>query len=419
MMPKTNNGTTPAPADSKYPTPERSLSLLSSKSAAETLTKLKRNERDRQRSFAKRQTMQQMRLQVKELEEQKQHLIKRTSGLELTSSRNDEIRLASPFPSSFYAPSTTAIKREYFLSLTNEIEKFRHQNAVMTKQLREWEITTGYMQNLLLEYIQDQTDSESESSPCKRADSHGCSPRPSNGTKNVCFTPLTLEEGMTCVRQTLQLINNARIYFANDANYHNRNMFLGWEQYTLRQGSTIMFSVEKSLPNVTPAQLMDTMWDIMTDSSKTQKMMSSSLNVQIRLLQKFSEDLLIIDRRLEDNAQSGLFGQKRALRTTHLLLRTANTDGIHTLVMKTIDLPSFKKLLPDDEQWCEICYWIRFCPDGNVQFNSDNDDFATVTEFGCYNKYTCDEIAKAWLGELVFLAIRWESLAVTPTLLTF
>ncbi|POM63569.1 Hypothetical protein PHPALM_21012 [Phytophthora palmivora] len=412
--------------DTENPPPNQSIPVIAPK-ATDKLKKLKRNERDRQRSFAKRESMKQMRQQVKELQERKQRLVERTD--ELVEPQNHEFRSPSPPSStSLYPSSATPVKRENFVRLANEIEEFRRQNAVMTKQLRERDVTTGYMQNLLLEFSHDETDSdnnsESDSGKKIQGEPLGSGPRPFNGDSSVRFTPLTREEGLACVRQTLQLINNARVLYASDALYHNRSKFLGWGQYTLRQGSTITFSVKKTVKNVTPAQLMATTWHLLTDGKRTQKLIPSTVNTHIRPLQKLSDDLFVIDRRSEDRARTGVFGKKLALRTVYVLFRIADADGSQTLAMKTINLPLVKKLLRDDEQWCEIFYWIRFYPDGSVRSGSTDAhgrprDFATVTEFGGSNTYTRDEIAKAWLGELVFLAIRWESLAVAPTLLKF
>ncbi|KAL3665366.1 hypothetical protein V7S43_009405 [Phytophthora oleae] len=427
--------------DTENPSPQRLV--IATSNGDDQLKKLKRNERDRQRSFAKRESMKEMRQQVKELEERKQRLVERTVGNNMTkavSQQSNEFRSPSP-PSasaSMYPSPDTPIKRENFVRLADEIEEFRRQNTIMTQKLRERDVTTGYMQNLLLEFSQDETDQDNSSSESdagsdskyngKRSNGRkpplASGPRPLNGDSSVRFTPLTTEEGVACVRQTLQLINNARFLYASDAHYHNRSKFLGWEQFTLRQGSTITFSVKKSLKNVTPAQLMATTWHVLTDGKRTQKLIPSTVNTHIRPLQKLSDDLLVIDRRSEDNARTGVFGNKLALRTVYVLFRMADADGTQTLAMKTINLPLVKKLLRDDEQWCEIFYWIRMYPDGTVRSGSTGTDgrprdFATVVEFGGSNTYTRDEIAQAWLGELVFLAIRWESLAVAPTLLKF
>ncbi|CAH0522483.1 unnamed protein product [Peronospora belbahrii] len=244
-------------------------------------------------------------------------------------------------------------------------------------------------------------------------------PRPFNGNPHVRFTPLTRKEGLNVVRETLQLINNARLLYARDVDYHNRFTFLGWGQYTLWQGSSITFSVKKLLPNVTPAQLMATTWDLLTNGKNIQKLIPSTVNTHIRPIQKLSDDLIVIDRRTEDTAQTGVLGKKLALRTVYVLFRIADADGSQTVAMKTINLPLVKKLLRDDECWCEIFYWMRFLPDGSIQPSGSHGDVATVTEFGGSNTYSRDEIAQAWLGELVFLAIRWESLVVAPTLLKF
>ncbi|POM74810.1 Hypothetical protein PHPALM_8173, partial [Phytophthora palmivora] len=57
--------------DTENPPPNQSIPVIAPK-ATDKLKKLKRNERDRQRSFAKRESMKQMRQQVKELQERKQ-----------------------------------------------------------------------------------------------------------------------------------------------------------------------------------------------------------------------------------------------------------------------------------------------------------------------------------------------------------
>jgi hypothetical protein len=383
------------------------------------------------------ESMKQMRTQVKQLEQRKQQLVELAGGSNAADSaaspQSQECRAPTPLTESAYPSPQTPIKRENFVRLANEIEAFRRQNAAMKQQLRQRDVATGYMQNLLLEF--DETDSDNNSSSSgsdtRKAEKSGrprqplgSGPRPFNGDSSVRFTPLTTEEGLSCVEQTLQLINNARFLYASDAHYYNRSTFLGWEQFTLRQGSTITFSVRKSLPNVTPAHLMATTWHLLTDGRNTQKLIPSTVNTHIRPLQKLSDDILVIDRRTEDNARTGVFGKKLALRTVYVLFRVADADGCQTLAMKTINLALVKKLLREDELWCEIFYWIRFLPDGSVKTGGCDRhgrprDFATQIEFGGSNTYTRDEIAETWLAELMFLAIRWESLAVAPTLLKF
>ncbi|RLN87431.1 hypothetical protein BBJ28_00016407 [Nothophytophthora sp. Chile5] len=403
--------------------------------SSDHLKKLRRNERDRQRSFAKRESMKEMRKTVAGLEQHKQRLVEQTATVSVGSParaqcdapRSQEAR-APTRPSSLYPSPSTPVRRENFVQLAAEIEEFRRQNALMTQQLRERDLFNSSMQNLLLEFRQDDSDSgnSSSSETGKKATKQsprlaGSGPRPLNGSSGVRFTPLTRDEGLACVRQTLQLINNARLLYASDERFGNRAKFLGWSQYTLRQGTTITFAVKKTLANVTPRQLMDTTWQVLTDSKRVKKLVPSVLQTHIRPLQKLSDDLLVIDRRTEDSSRPGVAGKTLALRTVYVLFRVADADGGQTLAMKTVDLPLVKKLLRDDEFWCDIFYWIRFSPDGSVkargQGSGDPEDVRTVTEFGGANTYTREEIASSWLAELMFLAIRWETLAVAPTLL--
>ncbi|KAG7401440.1 hypothetical protein PHYBOEH_001432 [Phytophthora boehmeriae] len=426
----------PTPTATGSPTPGQVVP--SAPMTSDQLKKLRRNERDRQRSFAKRETMKKMREQVKELEQRKQRLVERTGGSNSggLSIALKESNVASPqsqearsptLPASAYPSAAVPVKRDNFVQLTSEIEEFRRQNAVMIKQLRERDLLTSYMQNLLMDFRKDDEsdgDNNSGSDSGKGKNKYkqplGSGPRPFNRDSTVRFTPLTREEGMACVQQTLQLINNARILYASDDHFKNRSKFLGWSQYTLRQGSTMSFAVKKNLNNVTPQQLMATTWRIITDSKNVKKLISATVNTHIRPLQKLSDDLLVIDRRSEDSAVAGIDGKTLALRTVYVLFRVADADGGQTLAMKTINLPLVKKMMREDEMWCDIFYWIHFSRSGKVISASDSGqarEIASTVEFGGSNTYTRDEIASVWLRELMFLAIRWETLAVAPTLL--
>ncbi|RLN54386.1 hypothetical protein BBJ29_007317 [Phytophthora kernoviae] len=389
------------------------------------------------------ETMKQMREQVKDLEQRKQRLVERAGGSN-SGGLSDSIALmpskvASPqsqesrsptLPTSSYPSAVVPVKRDNFVQLTSEIEEFRRQNAIMINHLRERDLLTSYMQNLLMEFSKDKSDGDNNNSSGSGSDSSkgknkykqplGSGPRPFNRDSSVRFTPLTREEGMACVQQTLQLINSARILYASDAHFQNRSKFLGWSQYTLRQGSTISFAVKKKLNNVTPQQLMATTWRILTDSKNVKKLISATVDTHIRPLQKLSDDLLVIDRRSEDSAHPGVGGKTLALRTVYVLFRVADADGGQTLAMKTINLPLVKKMMREDEMWCDIFYWLHFSRSGEVTSAGGNEqarDTAAVVEFGGSNTYTRDEIASVWLRELMFLAIRWETLAVAPTLL--
>ncbi|KAJ8575810.1 hypothetical protein ON010_g3402 [Phytophthora cinnamomi] len=224
----------------------------------------RRNERDRKRSAARKvpvisvdadlvsltmaclvqEELNEMRKLVQEMEEKKNALVKKTSGTARVFSHIKDLALpSSPDSCSFISSVststlTTASVREY-VRLTAEAEAYRCQNAMMTKQLVERDLLYTILRTGLLEASQDKHS---------RVGSH--------------FIPLSHEDGLTCMRKTLQYINNARLLYANDDSFQDRPTIFGWSQYCKRNGASINFAVRKSLLNVTPRELADTTWHL-------------------------------------------------------------------------------------------------------------------------------------------------------------
>ncbi|RLN87433.1 hypothetical protein BBJ28_00016408 [Nothophytophthora sp. Chile5] len=340
------------------------------------IKKLRRNERDRKRSSAKKPDSHE--------------------GKPLWTPKSPEPRSPSPSEgaaasSSQYPSASTPVTRDDYARLAGEIGSFRRQNAVMKQQLA----TRGLFSNSLRYGLLD------------------FSPRAPPVDRALPFAPLTQEEALACVRQTLQCIHKARLLYASDKRFLDRPTFLGWRQYTERQGSIATFAVKKALAKASPQQLMDRTWRLQTDSKQLNRLGPARLRTHISQLQEVSQDLRIIDRRTDDPSHAGGGDETLALRTVYLLLRVAHGDGSQTLGIKTLDLPTAKQRLRDDEVWWDIFYWICVSPEGS----RGGGDVLTVTEFGGTNACASEEVASSRLEELVFLAIRWETLAVAPCLL--
>lgn len=227
-------------------------------------------------------------------------------------------------------------------------------------------------------------------------------------------THFTHEEGMAYVWQILKQIHDARLYYASEERFENRPTFFGWSQYAEHQGDAVTFCVRKLLHNVTPQQLMDRTWQMHTNGDILQRLGPSHLHTHITVLQKISDDILIIHRQTEDrsNSTDGR-GRHVVLRTVYVLFRVSDADGTQTLGIKTLDTPEADRVLRNDEEWWDIFYWIRVSPAQPVT----GQDVTTVTEFGGTNSCVSEDLASSRLKELLFLAIRWETLAVAPFLL--
>ncbi|KAK1944018.1 hypothetical protein P3T76_003930 [Phytophthora citrophthora] len=142
--------------------------------------------------------------------------------------------------------------------------------------------------------------------------------------------------------------------------------------------------------------------------------LTSHVKTHITILQEITDDVLIIDRRTEDQSHNNESGEPLVLRTVYMLFRV-DDDGVQTLAMKTLDVPTADRMLHGDEVWWDIFYWIRVSPLDCTAEVSAMQEVTTVTKFGGTN--ACEDLAASRLKELIFLAIRWETLAVAPFLL--
>lgn len=366
------------------------------------------------------ESLKDMKTLVEELEASKRQLLTR-SGV----SRSNHVSSISPSSSkentrlhsfkddplsasmSLVPLSSKKIQRDEFVRITEQIERLRRDNAALARLLHERDLFNSGMQHLLLEFQKQSgppdggtDDDESES------EHHGASPL----CTLIGFTPLTPDEVSAFAEQALRQCQNARLDHASEAHCSSsRGKVFGWSDFSTRRGSSISFSVKKSLANVLPTAMLNAMWHSVTDSSRIMRLLPAGLQCDIRVLQRISESILVIDRRTY-TADSPV-----ALRTVYMLFRVHDFDGGDVLVMKTIDSPLVKNLLLKDEVWCDIFYWMRFAPGMKVP-NTDQ-VVETMAEFGGALSYVREEFARAWLAELVFLAVRWETIAVSPVLL--
>lgn len=141
------------------------------------------------------------------------------------------------------------------------------------------------------------------------------------------------------------------------------------------------------------------------------RVLPAGLEIELREVQRVNEDAVVIDRITRDRQFDD--ERLRALRTTYMLARARPSvcdDSTWVVGMKTIDVPAFKMGLAESEMWCDIFYWFHF-EDGR------GDERVTAVVFGGSLSYFSETLARSWLAELVFLAVRWESIVVATSLL--
>lgn len=278
-----------------------------------------------------------------------------------------------------------------FVKITQQIEELRKENAAMGQEVRDRDIYSSSLQTLLLEFQGDKP-----------------TPAAEQLSELVGFTPLTLEEAELVAKQARQSVSNVRLDYVtrdpdtDDAELTSRGKVFGWSDYRLRRGKTITFVVSKTMALPDAVSVMDKTWGVCTDEQKMKRILSPDIPCEFQVLQKISDDMLVVDR--TTYAMPGL-----TLRTVYLLLREQQDDGGYLLIMKTINLPLAKQLLRPGEVWCDIFYWVRVAA---VKTGVES-------EFGGVLTYTHEQLAARWIVELIFLAIRWENHCGVANMLMF
>jgi hypothetical protein len=342
--------------------------------------------------------MERMRKTVAVLELQKQQLMDHIAAADSLGddSANECRSPPAPWPSlvvstSLYPSPATPVTRDDYVQLAAEIEAFRLQNAAMVEELARRDLFNNSLRYRLASF-----------------------PPLDSSSSGMQLAQLTREEGVACVSEALERIHAARMLYASEERFRNRPTFLGWSQYSERQGQLVTFGVKKAVRNVTPQELMDRTWQLQIDGDNHRRLGPSHLRTHITLLQKITDDILVMDRRTEDRSRTTEGGQPLVLRTVYVLFRVVEDGGAQTLGIRTLDVPVADRMLRSDEAWWDIFYWVRLSP---VVAADKQQGATTMTEFGGANACAPEDLASSRLKELIFLAIRWETLAVAPFLL--
>lgn len=364
------------------------------------------------------ESVKQMKKIVEELEETKRQLLARfTSSSRLTSASASTVSMplikSDPHArhphqdnGAILADTTVSaavgIQRDDFVRLTEQIEQLRVANAALARDLHERDLFNSSMQHLLLDFRKETGDTDNDEA------------RQLRQRELIGFTPLRPDEVELFVSQALQQCRNACLNHAAEGHYRSTAKVFGWSDFRVRHGSTITFSVKKRIANVQSTDLLMSLWDCVTDSAKIGQLLPAAISCDLRVLQRVSDSVLIIDRRTYTRTQSPLPAIP-TLRTVMVVLRAHDSsDGSDVLIMKTLDSPLVKNLLLHDEVWCDVFYYMRFePPPPSVKAEAE----ATTTEFGGILTYVREEMAVSWVAELLFIAVRWESIAVRPVLL--
>ncbi|KAE9045183.1 hypothetical protein PR001_g5072 [Phytophthora rubi] len=188
---------------------------------------------------------------------------------------------------------------------------------------------------------------------------------------------------------------------------------LGWTDQREVQGRTLKFALQKEFA-LSPRDLLQRSWSIFSNPQEFPKIYGSALDVQFHVLQHVDADTIMFYRRIAPRDSS------RVVKSVFLLARRQIAEG-YLLLFRSIDkdLVHFEEMAvggvselgvdPDSspkggegltsESWVDKYIWV-------LLYNDPNDPKKCLFHFGGATTTTI------WLREVLFVAVRWENMAV-------
>ncbi|TYZ59116.1 hypothetical protein PybrP1_007507 [[Pythium] brassicae (nom. inval.)] len=184
----------------------------------------------------------------------------------------------------------------------------------------------------------------------------------------------------------------------------------GWTDQRQVAGDELKFALEKRFAGVSASELLQRSWRIFSSPERFPQVYSATLRVRFHVLQRVNEDTVLFYRTIEPADSSGL-----CVKVLFVLARLKLDDGGFLLLFRSVDRARLRFRedeihavvaethalghRPRDEHWADKFIWVLFRDhhDGGCAFHFGG---ATTTAL--------------WLQEVLFIALRWESLAVGP-----
>jgi hypothetical protein len=185
---------------------------------------------------------------------------------------------------------------------------------------------------------------------------------------------------------------------------------LGWTDQREVRGGTLKFALQKEF-GLSPCDLLERSWSIFSNPDEFPKIYGSALDVQFFVLERIDADTMLFYRRIAPPADG-----TRAVKTVFLLARRPIQEG-YLLLFRSIDkdLVHFEEVdggVPrasvdtqtavkflSSEMWVDKYIWVMF-------YNVPCEPKRCLFHFGG------TATTSLWLREVLFVAIRWESMAV-------
>ncbi|KAG7383703.1 hypothetical protein PHYPSEUDO_003382 [Phytophthora pseudosyringae] len=186
---------------------------------------------------------------------------------------------------------------------------------------------------------------------------------------------------------------------------------LGWTDQREVHGRTLKFALQKQF-GLAPRDLLQRSWSIFSNPEEFAKIYGSAMDVRFQVLQIIDADTVLFYRRITTPADS-----TRVVKTVFLLARRQIEEG-YLLLFRSIDkdLVHFEEVdvggghgvrvdadaalkLVSTELWVDKYIWVLF-------YNVPREPKNCLFHFGGTATTTL------WLREVLFIAVRWENMAV-------
>ncbi|RLN56620.1 hypothetical protein BBJ28_00013374 [Nothophytophthora sp. Chile5] len=208
----------------------------------------------------------------------------------------------------------------------------------------------------------------------------------------------TRDDVLRFARSTKKLSSGARV--------------MGWTDQREIHGTTLKFALQKEFAGVSPLELLQRSWAIFATPEQFTKVYGSGLNVQFHQLQGVDADTILFYRHIAPSANSirvvktvFLLARRRIDEGYVLLFRSIDKDLVHFEEVDTggvpqisLDSTAISQLLAA-ELWVDKYIWVLF-------YDIPRKPDRCLFHFGGATNTTI------WLREVLFVALRWETMAV-------
>jgi hypothetical protein len=205
---------------------------------------------------------------------------------------------------------------------------------------------------------------------------------------------------------------------------------LGWTDQRKIQGKELKFGLEKEFPGISAFELLQRSWAIFSSPDEFPKIYSGQIKVEFHVLQHVNDDTVLFYRTIRSPAVDRvvkcvfLLARVRVQQGYMMLFRSIDKDSVQFREDEVAQMVDEIRAISSEqssealarahatgqEVWVDKYIWVLFHDVGTntSAFDGSDKDKACLFHFGGSTTTTI------WLKEVLFIALRWEAMAVGP-----